>query len=315
MIDVTDVAFVDAHPERDGCHHDGAGAAHEPILRSGAFFIRETRVISARGQPGFGQLRGDGLRGFLQGDVDNGRARRLRGEPAAQPREGVGHNTGCDAQGEVWPVKAGVRHVPGIEPETLGDVSRDGRGGGGGERQHAFDFERLRQPGELEVVGAKIVAPLRDAMRLIDHQERDLERTQRREKALVGEPLRRRVKQFQLARLESRVHSAQFIEREAGIDPRRRHVALPKEGDLVAHERDERRHHERQAEQVQGGQLVAKALARSGRENGERRAAVEKGADDLFLPGAERVEPECLAQGFCGIGRSFVWSLHGGGGR
>ncbi len=53
--------------------------------------------------------------------------------------------------------------------------TRGGVGGGGeGDRLHAV--ERSLHRAERGVFGAKIVAPLRDAMRLVDRQHRDLAR-------------------------------------------------------------------------------------------------------------------------------------------
>ena len=77
--------------------------------------------------------------------------------------------------------------------------------------------------------------------------------------------------------------------------------------DLVLHERDERRDDDGDAVEHQRGELVAEALARTGREHGEGGAAGEQGLDDLLLAGPEGVEAESLGEnlvdGRCARGR------------
>ena len=67
------------------------------------------------------------------------------------------------------------------------------------QRQHARGAELARPLRELEVVGAEVVAPFRDAVRLVDREERDLDARELRDEALVVEALRRDVEQAQLA--------------------------------------------------------------------------------------------------------------------
>ena len=62
--------------------------------------------------------------------------------------------------------------------------------------------------------------------------------------------------------------------------------------DLVLHQRDQRRDDERQPRQQQGRDLIAERLARAGGHDGQRVPSGQKGADDLFLPGAEGVVAE-----------------------
>ena len=57
--------------------------------------------------------------------------------------------------------------------EAGADVVDDGRRGGGGERQDALGADVARGLGQLQVVGAEVVAPLGDAVRLVDREERD----------------------------------------------------------------------------------------------------------------------------------------------
>ena len=63
-------------------------------------------------------------------------------------------------------------------------------------------------------------------------------------------------------------------------------------GGLVVHERDERRDDQRGAAAGDGGKLVAEGLARAGGHDEQRVAAVDDGAADGLLIGAEGGEAE-----------------------
>jgi hypothetical protein len=57
--------------------------------------------------------------------------------------------------------------------------------------------------------------------------------------------------------------------------------------DLILHQRDERRDHDRDAQQQHPRQLEAGGFARPGHD-GEHVAAIEHGTDERLLAGAER---------------------------
>ena len=60
------------------------------------------------------------------------------------------------------------------EAELLDDVVLHPRRGGGGERDHRRRPEQRQALAEQPVVGAEVVAPLRDAVRLVDRDEHRL---------------------------------------------------------------------------------------------------------------------------------------------
>lgn len=76
-------------------------------------------------------------------------------------------------------------------------------------------------------------------------------------------------------------------------------VELAQRGDLVVHQRDERRDDERDALADEARQLVQEGLAASGGHDDEAVAAGERGVDDLALQGAELVDVEvpCVEEG------------------
>jgi hypothetical protein len=79
--------------------------------------------------------------------------------------------------------------------------------------------------------------------------------------------------------------------------------------DLVFHQRDERRDHDRGAGAVQRGHLVAQRLAAAGGHEHERAAAADDVLDDLALVRAELVVAEDVAQrASMVVERAGMWS-------
>ena len=210
-----------------------------------------------------------------------------------------------DREGEVRAVEA-RRHAHRVaQPQARDDVGRHlrrRRGGGGDDRLRP---QPARGVGEAEVVGAEVVAPLRHAVRLVDHEQPDVRAAQALEEARRGEPLGRDVEQPHVPghRLLDRAPVRRGV--ALGVDERDaagRHAL--ERLDLVLHQRHQRRDHQREVRAHQRGQLVAERLARAGRHHHEHVAIRERGADRLGLAAAERGEAEQLAQRALGVGRA-----------
>ena len=217
-------------------------------------------------------------------------------------------------EGEVRPVEAGDDGVGLLDPEALADVG-DHRGRGRrGEGEHALGPELACPDGELEVVGPEVVAPLRDAVRLVDGEEGDLRGLELGEEALVVEALRGDVEQSQTAVAQPVRDVPGLVGTEARVEARGIHSPAGEEVDLVLHQRDQRRDDDRHAVEHERRELVAEALAAAGREDGQRRAAGEQRLDDLLLAGAEGVEAEPLREDIGGA-RGRVGDSHPGGNR
>ena len=80
--------------------------------------------------------------------------------------------------------------VIGLNIKRITNVLLNRWGGGRRQRQHAFDAKVSRHHGQLQVVGAKIVPPLTDAMRFVDRKQRDFDSLHRATKSLVEKTLR-----------------------------------------------------------------------------------------------------------------------------
>ena len=147
--------------------------------------------------------------------------------------------------------------------------------------------EPARGVGEPEVVGPEVVAPLRDAVRLVDDEEPDLRLPDPLEEAGRGEALGRDVEQPRApgrprGRAPRRFAAASCCALTSATLPGR--DALQRL-DLVLHQRDERRDDEREVRAHERGQLVAERLARAGGHDDEHVAARERRLHRLRCPG------------------------------
>ena len=129
-------------------------------------------------------------------------------------------------------------------------------------------------------------------MRFVDGEQRDSSARELREEALVVETLRRDVQELERAGAEPIEDLTLLGGAQARIEPLRVDSAPLQEVDLILHQRDQRRDHDRHPLQQQRRQLIAEALARPGRKDRERRSACEQCLDDLLLPGAKGIEAE-----------------------
>ena len=128
--------------------------------------------------------------------------------------------------------------------ELLGDIRHDPAVRGRGRREHGNPGGDARdEVAQPPVVGAEVVPPVADAVRLVDdeqsdprHQLRQLLVAERR----VVEPLGRHQQHVDLVTVELCEHVAPLV-RVRGVDRDRPHTRTLRRGDLVAHESQQRR--------------------------------------------------------------------------
>ncbi len=129
--------------------------------------------------------------------------------------------------------------------ELVGDVGDHAvvRGGCGAEHGHAVG-QRLEDPHDPPVVRAEVVAPVADAVRLVDDQQADRAGDEAEHpvaEPLVREPLRRDQQQVDLVVAEALDDRLELL-RVRGIDRLGPHTDAPGHLDLVAHQRQQGRH-------------------------------------------------------------------------
>ena len=178
------------------------------------------------------------------------------------------------------------------EAQLRGDVVLHQGRGGGGERDDRRGPQRRQVLAEHAVVGPEIVAPLRDAVRLVDGDQRRLALGQHLREAGDAQALRRDEEELQRAVEVVDAGLARGGAVAAGVDALHGEAALLELGHLIFHQGDQRADHQRGAAARDAGQLVAERLAGAGRHHQQDVAAVDHGLADGLLAGAEGRESE-----------------------
>ena len=292
--DPADIGLVHAHAEGDGGHHDQPVLAGKPRLDYAPIFGLHPAVIMA----GVVAFLGQRLRqsfGLGTGPAVDDAGLPLAGGGKAQDllaRAGLGAKGKMDVRA----VKAAQKGVGLFAIEQLLDDLSLGfrvRRRGKGRDRHA---QRLPQFPDAQVVGAEVMAPLADAMGLVHRDEADTDPPQHGHRGAGGKPLGREVEQLQIARLERGPDGVVLFRRVARGKRTGAHTGLLQGADLVAHQCDQRRDHQRHAAAQQCGQLVAERLAPARGHDGQHVAPRGHRFDDFALSGAERIESEDIAQ-------------------
>ena len=288
VADETHVWLVYPHAEGDGGDRDDAVLAQEAVLRGAARPVGQAGVIGhgvvARlaqrlrqllGAPAgpaiddaaFALMRGDEARDLAVGAVL--RRHRQPDVGAVEPHD--------EAPGRV------------VEQARLDVVAGCGVGGGG-EGDGLGAAERRPQLAELEIFRAEIVPPLRHAMRLVDGEQADSAALQERRGFRLQQALRRGVEQAQRPVARGAADAPVLARRVVRIDAARRYAHRRQLADLIAHERNQRRHDHGESAPHDGRQLVAQRLAAAGGHDGEDILAGQHGRYDVFLPRPEVLE-------------------------
>src|SRR5579863_6116518 len=154
-------------------------------------------------------------------------------------------------------------------------------------------------PAQVEVGGAKIMAPLRDAMGFIHHEQRDVETLEQVDECLVFKALGRDIDELQVAALDALevrrffVFGERAVQGDGAADAR-----IGEHVELILHEGDQRRNDHRRSRQQQRRKLIAERFSSAGREDGKSILAFEHAGNDFLLPWVEKFVPEVAPQGF-----------------
>ena len=182
------------------------------------------------------------------------------------------------------------------EAQPVHDVLGHAPGRRGRERQHRHAGQLFAQLGDAQVGGAEIVAPLRNAVRLVHGQQRHLHPLHPQAESLGDEPLRSHVEELHVA-------VDAVVERDVDLPGRQarmhRHGGDPPGAqpvDLILHQGDQRRHDDAQPFARQGRHLVRERFSAAGGHQRERIAPGQDRKDDPLLHGPERVESPVTPQ-------------------
>ena len=266
--DVVDVRLVDAHAEGvRGDHHAGA-VVEEVILVAVALCCREACVVARRSDAARAQKLAELLDGLAARAVDDTRlVLALARERDHTAVLGLAVGRPLHEELEVRPIEARKHGVGVAQAEGARDVVAHGLRGRRGERHHrrasGHGIDELDDP---LVRRPEVIAPLADAVRLVDGKKGDAARRGDLEETRVVQALGRDVHERERAGR----HTMQDVGLLGGgkrrVEATRRDAALPERPHLVCHERDQGRDDHRETSRAlgkrDGGHLVADRLAR-----------------------------------------------------
>jgi hypothetical protein len=303
--DRSHVGLVDAHAEGVRRDDDLGAILHEGLLAGAPLLRTHAGVVGDGRQTLFAQPRGDGVGVLSRAAVDDRRPRALVAEHVQQRRPLARDRAlALDAdhvEGHVRPIEARADRHRLVQLQASGDLlcdARRRRGRRGHHRRAAADgaAQRRDRVVQAQVVGAEVVAPLGNAVRLVDDEQRDLALCERRAKGPGREALGRGEDELRVAGGDLRECLLVVPVLHPRREHRRAHAGLLQAPPLVGHQRDQRADDDDEPDAGERGELIAQRLAAAGRHHDEAVLAGERCSDSLALAGAKRVQAEAPQQ-------------------
>ena len=152
-----------------------------------------------------------------------------------------------------------------------------------GQRDTRHAREQFAELREVSVFGPELVAPLRDAVRLIDREQCESQAGQNVDRAVAQETFGRNIEEVETLFDEFTMDVTGFLGREFRMQGGGGDTQLAHGGHLVVHQRDQWRNDDGGAGPAQRGNLIADAFAAAGRHQHQRVAAGENVVDHGFL--------------------------------
>ena len=284
MQDESHVGSIDPHPERDGRNDDVGLLVEEGILILVALGIAQAGVVRHRAVAFIDQPRRK---------IVHLTSRQAVNDPGLllMPREHVENlppqvRARQDPIHEVRPIERPDHLQRVLQAELRDDIAADASGRGGGERVEAGRRQRLAEARQLAVLRSEVVSPLTDAVRFVDRDETDRGARAAPDRAVArvaDKTLRREIQQAVARFGESRPHRRLLIGAHRAVVTGGRHPVADEGVHLILHERDQRRHDNRQTVADQGRNLETQRLAAAGRQHEQRIAAGDHGFDGFTL--------------------------------
>lgn len=291
-----DVRFVDPHAEGIGGHHHAQLARHERVLCGAPFAGAPPAVVQARGLAGGRQFGEERLGRLHRGGVDDAAALEARHQRERAPQLVFLAHRRLDRVVQVGPVRAGVDEAGARNAELLHDLPGHFAVRRGRERQHHRMVQRAHRRTQLEVGGPEVVPPLRNAMRLVDHEQGGRVPLEQREEIGVGQALRRAEDHARRTVGDGRLRVVDLLCGALAVELHGAHARRVQLLALVLHERDQGRDHHRLPRREHRGHLVAQRFSGARGHDGERRFAADHAIDHAALPGPQPPMAEHLVQ-------------------
>ena len=187
---IAHIGFVDAHAEGVGGHHDLYPVKQKILLVLLALGLLQPGVIAPGGNAVALQQRAHLLHRFAGGAVDNAAAVALLANGLQQ---GGGLAFGAaHLKIQVGPVKPGHQNFGILQLQRRNNILPHPVGGGGGKGAHQRALRQgVQKIRNAQIPGAKILAPLADAVRLVHRDHINGSAARPVQKAVGVQPLRR----------------------------------------------------------------------------------------------------------------------------
>ena len=285
--DEAHVGLVDAHAEGDGGDHDQPFLVEETLLVGGAHVIGQAGVIGQGRKTLVAELLGHLLHLLARHAVDDAGIAATLGQKGQQLL--AWRLLGHDAIEDVGSVEAGEKALGLLQVQAAGHLFAGTGIRGGGERQARHAGKVFGQLTELHVFRAEVMAPLGHAVGFVDGEQGDRQALEEVQHARLDQALGRKIEQLDLAALQLRSDGSLLFAGHGGVERGRRHAQFQQGGDLVVHQRDQRRDHHGHAGPQQGRHLIAQGLAAARGHQHQRIATAGHALDDPGLVATERV--------------------------
>ncbi len=309
MGDKAHIGLVDTHTEGDGGHHDHTVFAQKAVLIRLAHPAVQPGVVGQGIDAGIHQCLRHVLHPFARLAVDDsGVALVLALDEAQQLLHGLALLD--DGVADVGAVKAADKGAGVLQLQAFQDVVAGQRVGRGGQRHARHARKALVQHRQRPVFGTEVVAPLADAVRLVNRKQAQLvalkQRIQQRQEARIRHPLGSRVQQRDVAAQQALLDLVSLLTAERGVQKGGVHPSLVQRAHLVVHQRDQRRDDDGHAHPgpLAGYRrdLVAQRLAAARGHQYQCVATVGHVLDDgLLRPAKLRVTKHLFQNGVAGL--------------
>ena len=292
--DVAHIAFVDAHAKGNGGHHNLHLIFQELLLVRSALFGGHACVVGQGFEALFAQVLGERLGAFAAEAIDDARlafARFQKGAELVKPVFLRRHPVL-----DVGAVKAADERARLVHGQLAQNVVAGLLIGGGRECDHGHLRVALFQLTQLHIFRTKVVAPLGDAVRLVNGEQGDLQGVQQAQEGPISrkQTLGGEVEQIQLSGSELVKHQALLIGVQRAVEKGSAYPVQAQGVDLVFHQSDQRGYHNGRALHGERRKLVAQGLSAACRHEHKGVFATEQMFHHRFLGGSKGREPEGL---------------------
>ncbi|EKY03405.1 hypothetical protein HMPREF9120_02718 [Neisseria sp. oral taxon 020 str. F0370] len=280
------VGFVDAHAEGDGGDDGEAVFVGEAVLGGFALRHAHARVVGGGGDAVFVEEGGGVVDFFAAQAVDDAAlpGRLLFDELQELFFAAVFFD---DLVVDVRAVETGDEFAGVFEFEIVFDVGAGFGVGGGGEGDTGNIGEAFGQKAEAAVFGAEVVSPLADAVGFVDGEQADGCVVEKTQETLGNKAFGRHIKQFQTALGDVFGNLPHVVGRRAAVYRRAVHARRAQVGDLVVHQRNQRRHNNGDTLAHQRGNLVAQRFAAARGHQHQQALPARERVDDFGLAAAK----------------------------